>query len=267
MVFDTKGSILASHQVELSQIFPNAGWVEQDPMEILETVKICIEETVKKMLSKGLRPLDIQSIGITNQRETTIVWDKTTGLPLHNSIVWLDTRTKYLVDDILKNHSKDVVQSRCGLPISTYFSAVKLKWLMENVPQVQKAIQEDRLLFGTVDSWLLYHLCGNSPHITDVTNASRTMLMNLTTLDWDPSLLDFFQIPRQILPSIKSSSEIYGYVKEGSLQGLPISGCLGDQHAALVGHGCFEPGSIKNTYGTGCFMVILFHSRSKFYTL
>jgi glycerol kinase len=172
-----------------------------------------------------------------------------------NDKVWLDTRTKATVDHYLESHSKDALQKICGLPISTYFSGVKLRWLLDNVPKVQQALKENRLLFGTVDSWLLYKLCKGNPHITDVSNASRTMLMSLKELKWDPELLNFFDIPASILPEIRSSSEVYGEINDGPLKGTPISGCLGDQQAALVGQRCLEPGTVKNTYGTGCFML------------
>lgn len=260
MVFDLQGRVVASHQVPLKQIYPEPGWVEQNPLDILATVQTCIAETAKDMVQKRLgNPLkSIQSIGITNQRETTVVWDRITGEPLHNAIVWLDTRTKDTVDALLKQSQQSALQSKCGLPISTYFSAVKLRWLLDTVPAVQQAAKENRLVFGTVDSWLMYRLCGGldgGPHVTDVTNASRTMLMNLETLDWDPDLLKFFQIPPNVLPNIQSSSQIYGKLADGPLAGLPISGCLGDQQAALVGQGCLQPGDVKNTYGTGCFML------------
>lgn len=217
---------------------------------------------MKKLPSLGVKIEDIKAVGITNQRETTVVWDSETGKSLHNAIVWLDTRTRDLVDTLIEStptKSKDYFQRTCGLPFSTYFSAVKLKWLLENVPEVADASERGTLRFGTIDSWLLYNLTGgcsnNGVHMTDVTNASRTMLMNLKTLQWDKSICSFFGIQSSCLPQIKSSAQVYGYIDSGALKGVAISGCLGDQQAALVGHRCFQPGEAKNTYGTGCFML------------
>ena len=196
-------------------------------------------------------------MGITNQRETTVVWDGDTGRPLHNAIVWLDTRTQVTVDKIMKEKgvTADHLKKLCGLPISTYFSALKLRWLLDHIPEVSACAN---LKFGTVDSWLIYNLTGGDrTHVTDVTNASRTMLMNLKTLDWDDKLLEFFQVPRGVLPTIKSSSEVYGHLKYSGCEwsGVPIAGVLGDQQAALVGQHCDRPGMAKSTYGTGCFML------------
>ncbi|KAI9144233.1 hypothetical protein BKA69DRAFT_1154761 [Paraphysoderma sedebokerense] len=261
IVFDTLGQIVALHQMEFRQIYPKAGWAEHDPYDILNSVKTCISETVKQMKSKNLNPLDIKAIGITNQRETTIVWDAATGKPLHNAIVWLDTRTKNTVNNLIQKtptNSNDHYRSICGLPLSTYFSAVKLRWLLDNVKAVHDANENGTLRFGTVDSWLIYNLTGGQKggtHITDVTNASRTMLMDLKSLDWSDELCRFFGVKKECLPTIKSSSEVYGHMEDGPLKGVPISGCLGDQHAALVGQKCFAEGSAKNTYGTGCFML------------
>lgn len=256
--------IVASHQEELKRIYPKEGWVEQDPIVILNTVNKCIDLAVNKLIESGLGDVnDIKCVGITNQRESTIVWDKCNGEPLHNSIVWLDMRTTSTVDTLLdtvpnKTRNKNYLKPLCGLPLSPYFSAVKLKWLQENVPTVKKAIQERRCLFGTIDSWLIWNLTGGKEdgiHATDVTNASRTMLMNIDTLKWDPFLLNFFNIDESVLPKIKSSSEFYGTIKTGPLAGIPISGCLGDQQAALVGQQCLEKGQVKCTYGTGCFLL------------
>ncbi|XP_044268892.1 glycerol kinase [Tribolium madens] len=255
--------VVASHQKELSQIYPQEGWVEQDPMEILDVVKVCIETTIDKLIALGGSVDDIVSVGVTNQRESTIVWDKTTGEPLYNSIVWLDVRTSSTVDQLLdkvpnKTRNKNYLKPLCGLPMSPYFSAVKLKWLQDNVPKVKKAMGAKNCLFGTVDSWLIWNLTGGKDggvHVTDVSNASRTMLMNIDTLKWDPVLLNFFELPNSILPGIKSSSEVYGRVKEGALLNVPIAGCLGDQQAALVGQQCLDRGQAKATYGTGCFLL------------
>ncbi|KAH6564571.1 hypothetical protein BASA50_004381 [Batrachochytrium salamandrivorans] len=261
MVFNEAGSVVASHQTEFAQILPQAGWVEHDPETIYQTVIICIQETVRKMADMNLQPLDIKAIGITNQRETTVVWDRLTGKPLHNAIVWLDTRTLATVENLTAStptKTRSHFQAVCGLPLSTYFSAVKLRWLLDNIEAVQRADAEDRLMFGTVDSWLIYRLtggCTGGIHVTDVTNASRTMLLNLKSLQWDDGMLEFFGVRKSILPTVCSSSEIYGLVYEGPLKGLPIAGDLGDQQAALVGQRCFQPGMVKNTYGTGCFML------------
>ncbi|XP_043280581.1 glycerol kinase-like [Venturia canescens] len=253
--------VLTYHQVPISQSYPKEGWVEQDPIEILNAVKECLSQTVYNLQQLTIDHSDIVSIGVTNQRETTVVWDSVTGEPLYNAIVWMDMRTTSIVDDILKkvrNQNKNYLKPLCGLPISPYFSALKLKWLLNNEPKVQNAIANKRCMFGTIDSWLIWNLTGGingGAHCTDVTNASRTMLMNITTLKWDPTLLKFFDIPIDILPRIRSSSEIYGHIHDGMLRGVPISGCLGDQQAALVGQMCLQKGQAKSTYGTGCFLL------------
>ncbi|XP_047524248.1 glycerol kinase isoform X1 [Pieris napi] len=255
--------VVATYQKEIEQHFPQEGWVEQDACAILEVVTICINEAVKQLVSLGGSPKDIVAIGVTNQRETTIVWDKITGKPLHNAIVWLDMRTSSTIDKLLdlvpnKTRNKNYLKPLCGLPMSPYFSAVKLRWLADNVEVVQQAIKNGTCCFGTVDTWLIWNLTGGvngGKHITDVTNASRTMLMNIETLNWDPLLMKFFEIPKSVLPQIKSSSEIYGYIADGPLRSIPISGCLGDQQAALVGQLCLQKGQAKATYGTGCFVL------------
>ncbi|XP_053989074.1 glycerol kinase-like [Hylaeus volcanicus] len=253
--------VLTYHQVAISQSCPREGWVEQDPVEILKAVRECLNQTVFNLRQLTIDPSDIVAIGITNQRETTVVWDSVTGEPLYNAIVWMDMRTTLIVDNILKkirNQNKNYLKPLCGLPISPYFSALKLKWLLENVPRVREALDHDRCMFGTIDSWLIWNLTGGphlGVHATDVTNASRTMLMNITTLKWDPTLLSFFDIPLKILPEIRSSSEIYGYIQDDILAGVPISGCLGDQQSALVGQMCLKRGHAKSTYGTGCFLL------------
>ncbi|XP_015592456.1 glycerol kinase [Cephus cinctus] len=253
--------VLTYHQVPISQSCPKEGWVEQDAKEILAAVQECLKQTVFNLRQLTIDPSDIVALGITNQRETTVVWDSQTGEPLYNAIVWMDMRTTSIVDEILKgvrNQNKNYLKPLCGLPISPYFSALKLKWLLENEPKVQQAIREKRCMFGTIDSWLIWNLTGGingGVHSTDVSNASRTMLMNINTLKWDNTLLSFFKIPREILPEIRSSSEVYGHIQEGVMRGVPISGCLGDQQSALVGQMCFHQGQAKSTYGTGCFLL------------
>lgn len=244
--------VVCSHQESISMKFPQEGWVEQDPMEILEAVSKCIERTLEKLEALGGSVSDIAAIGITNQRESTLVWDKLTGKPLHNLIVWQDMRTASTVDQLLNNvpnksKNKNYLKPLCGLPISTYFSAVKLKWLQDNVQIVKKAMAEDRCLFGTVDTWLIWNLTGGV-HVTDVTNASRTMLMNIETLKWDPVLINFFGLPRSVLPTIKSSSEVYGIINSGPLNGIRLAGCLGDQQSALVGQQCLGRGQVTVKY-------------------
>lgn len=262
LIFSARtAEVLTYHQIRIAQNCPREGWVEQDPLAILSAVKECINETVENLKKLDIDPADIVAVGITNQRETTIVWDPKTGKPLYNAIVWLDVRNTGTVDDLLKNvrdRNQDYFKPLCGLPVSTYFSALKLKWMMENVPEVQEAVKNKSCLFGTVDTWLIWNLTGGPNgglHITDVTNASRTMLMNIRTLQWDNTLCKFFGIPKEILPEIRSSSEIYGYIAASPLEGVPISGCLGDQQSALVGQMCLHQGQAKNTYGTGCFLL------------
>uniref|UniRef100_A0A2K5K9B3 glycerol kinase n=2 Tax=Colobinae TaxID=9569 RepID=A0A2K5K9B3_COLAP len=239
LVFNSKtAELLSHHQVEIKQEFPREGWVEQDPKEILHSVYECIEKTCEKLGQLNIDISNIKAIGVSNQRETTVVWDRITGEPLYNAVV--------------------ARRGGSRLPLSTYFSAVKLRWLLDNVRKVQKAVEEKRALFGTIDSWLIWSLTGGvngGVHCTDVTNASRTMLFNIHSLEWDKQLCEFFGIPMEILPNVRSSSEIYGLMKAGALEGVPISGCLGDQSAALVGQMCFQIGQAKNTYGTGCFLL------------
>ncbi|KAJ3215154.1 hypothetical protein HDU67_000782 [Dinochytrium kinnereticum] len=261
IVFDGNGTIVAIHQREFPQIMKHPGWCEHDPMVILETVETCVQEVTKDMTERGLDVSAIKGVGVTNQRETTVVWDAETGRPVSNAVVWLDARTKATVEQLIEKtptKKADYLQEKCGLPITTYFSAVKLRWLLENEIEVRKARDDGRLMFGTIDSWLIYRLTGGSNggiHVTDVTNASRTMLMNLRSLKWDPELISFFNVENVRLPEIRSSSEVYGHFKSGPLADTPISGCVGDQQAALVGQRCVQPGEVKNTYGTGCFML------------
>uniref|UniRef100_A0A8C2FCT9 glycerol kinase n=1 Tax=Cyprinus carpio TaxID=7962 RepID=A0A8C2FCT9_CYPCA len=268
LVFNAKtAELLSHHQVEIKQSFPKEGWVEEDPKEILQSVYECMDRTCEKLTQLNIDISNIKAVGVTNQRETTLVWDKETGEPLYNAIVWLDLRTQSTVERLINKtpgRNKNHLKHKTGLPISTYFSAVKLRWLMDNVEKVHEAVLSHRAMFGTVDSWLIWCLTGGKKggvHCTDVTNASRTMLFNIHTMDWDPELCKYFDIPMEILPKVRSSSEIYGLMnissnlKSGPLTGVPISGCLGDQSAALVGQMCFKDGQAKNTYGTGCFLL------------
>lgn len=262
IIFDGLGQPVAQHQVESTQKYPESGWHEHDPKEIVTSVRICIEKAAKSFVDQGHDILDIKAIGVTNQRETTVVWDTNTGEPLHNAIAWPDTRTKGLVRELKSQMGADKLQEICGLPLSTYPSSVKLIWLLRNVKEVRKAYDEGRLSFGTIDTWLLYHLNGGSAknvHVTDATNASRTMFMNLWTIQYDDGLLRFFGLDREKirLPKIVPSScpDSFGAMAFGLLKGIRITGCLGDQSAALVGQQGFSPGSAKNTYGTGCFLL------------
>ncbi|CAJ0606356.1 unnamed protein product [Cylicocyclus nassatus] len=250
------GELVTSHQIEIKQLFPHPGWVEIDPIEIVSTVKECIIKVADKLQQLGISLEEIKSVGIANQRETTIVWNSETGEPLYNAIVWLDNRTSSLAEEAIANtasRSKDEFKQKTGLPIHPYFSALKLRWLLQNVDAVKKANEENKLLFGTVDTWLIWKLTGE--HATDVSNASRTLLLDLRKRKWSCQLCEFFGIPPHILPQIRSSAEIYGHFKGGPLKGVPISGCLGDQQAAMVGHNCLQRGDTKNTYGTGTFML------------
>ncbi|KAI3504477.1 hypothetical protein L1887_25978 [Cichorium endivia] len=262
IIYNKKAEIIGSHQVEFTQFCPQAGWVEHDPMEILESVRVCVSKTIDKATADG-HNIDngLKAIGITNQRETTIVWSKSTGIPLHNAIVWMDIRTSSICSALEKKLSggRTHFLETCGLPISTYFSAMKLLWLLENVKKVKEAVEKGDALFGTVDSWLIWNLTGgtnNGVHVTDVSNASRTMLMNIKTLNWDKPTLETLKIPSGILPKIISNSEIIGRVGKGwPFTGVPISGCLGDQHAAMLGQSC-KKGQAKCTYGTGAFILL-----------
>jgi len=260
IVFDHAGQVVSLHQLEHQQIYPQPGWVEHDPTEIWERTRQVIRAALAK---NGIDPRDIAAIGVTNQRETTIVWDKKTGRPYYNAIVWQCTRTKDICDALAREGGQDRFRARTGLPLATYFSGPKIKWILDNVPGVREAAEKGDALFGTVDTWVIWWLTGGpngGAHVTDVSNASRTMLMNLETLDWDPEILDIMDIPRQMLPEIRPSSDprIYGYTpKDGPLgASIPVCGDLGDQQAALVGQTCFSPGEAKNTYGTGCFMLL-----------
>ena len=246
IVFDRTGNTVAMAQREHRQIFPQPGWVEHDPEEILFAVRAVIEEALR---GASLTTADLAAVGITNQRETTLLWDRHTGRPVHNALVWQDTRVEPMVAEFARDGGQDRFRERTGLPLASYFSGLKLRWLLDHVP----GASDGDLAFGTIDSWLMWHLAGL--HVTDVTNASRTQLMNLATLNWDDALLTAFGIPRSVLPRIVASSSIHG-PGLGVLEGVPIAGILGDQQAALLGQACCAPGEAKNTYGTGCFLLM-----------
>ena len=260
MVFDHAGAVVGIHQMEHEQIYPKPGWVEHNPMEIWDRTQEVVKVTVAKI---GAKPGDIAAVGITNQRETTVVWDKKTGKPLFNAIVWQDTRTKDICDNLAKDGGQDRFRPKVGLPLATYFSGPKIKWMLENVDGVRAAAAKGDALFGNIDTWEIWWLTGGpagGAHVTDVSNASRTMLMNLQTLDWDDEILKIMGIPRQMLPRVVPSSdpEVWGKtLKDGPFgAAIPVCGDLGDQQAALVGQTCFASGEAKNTYGTGCFMLL-----------
>lgn len=250
ILFDHESNVISSHQIEHKQIFPKAGWVEHDPLEIWNNTKQVIKTTIDKA---KISDKQIAAIGITNQRETTVVWNKQTGKPYYNAIVWQDTRTDKICSSLSAH--EHLYQKKTGLPVSTYFSGPKINWLLNNIKGLRTAANNGDALFGNIDSWVSWNLTGGK-HFTDVTNAGRTMLMDIEALEWDEELLDLLDIPRKMLPQIRSSSEIYGYTKLGFNNEIPISGILGDQHAALFGQTCFEQGDIKNTYGTGCFILL-----------
>ncbi|MGZ6018106.1 MAG: glycerol kinase GlpK [Phenylobacterium sp.] len=261
IVFDHDGAIVAVDQKEHRQIFPRPGWVEHDAEEIWTNVQAVVKGALAKL---KITAKDLAAVGITNQRETTVVWDKATGKPVHNAIVWQDTRTDRLVRDLGGARGQDRFRDLCGLPLATYFSGPKICWILDNVDGVRARAEAGEVLFGTMDSWLIWKLTGR--HVTDVTNASRTMLMSLKTLDWDDSLLAAIGVPRAMLPEIRSSSEVYGEAS-GDLAGVPVASALGDQQAALFGQTCFAPGEGKNTYGTGSFLLVntgqkLVHSKN-----
>ena len=256
VIFDRWGRTVSSAQKEHRQIYPQPGWVEHDPEEIWRCTLDVIREA---MDAHQLRPNDLAAVGITNQRETTVVWDKKSGKPIYNAIVWQDTRVARAVSEFAAHGGQGRYRAQTGLPLATYFSGLKLRWILENVAGARAQAEAGELLFGNIDTFLIWHLTGGSQggvHLTDVTNASRTQLMNLNILQWDREMLRDFGIPIQILPTIVSSSEIYGSAKLSAIVGVPISGDLGDQQAALVGQACFKPGEAKNTYGTGCFMLM-----------
>lgn len=252
IVFDHSGNVVAVDQKEFTQIYPHNGWVEHDPLEIWDTQ---IETATTALKTAGLSASDISAVGITNQRETTVVWDRKTGEPIHNAIVWQDRRTSQFCNEVRAAHG-GLIRTKTGLEVDAYFSASKVRWLLDNVDGARRRAENGDLAFGTIDTWLIWKLTNGLVHATDVSNASRTMLFNINTLVWDNELLEIFGIPRAILPDVRSSSEIYGGIETpNELHGMRIAGNAGDQQAALFGQGCFLKGSTKNTYGTGCFML------------
>jgi len=256
IVFDDSSRIVSMSQMEHAQIYPQPGWVEHDPLEIWRNTETVVANAMR---SAQLRPQDLAAIGITNQRETTVVWDRRSGAPLYNALVWQDTRVADMLPRYTDKPGVEFFRMRTGLPLSSYFSSLKIRWILDNVPDARRLAETGDALFGNIDTFLVWHLTGGPHgglHVTDVTNASRTQLMNLQSLDWDPDLLAAFDIPRAMLPAIRSSSERYGEAVPEAIRGVPIAGILGDQQAALVGQTCFRPGEAKNTYGTGCFMLM-----------
>lgn len=252
ILFDSEQNIVGISQKEFTQIYPREGWVEHDAMEIWSSQYAVMMEVIAQT---GVSPADVAAIGITNQRETTILWDRTTGRPIHNAIVWQCRRTAEIVDQLIADGLGDHIRSVTGLIPDAYFSGTKIKWILDHVEGAREKARRGEILFGTVDSWLLWKLTGGAVHATDVTNASRTMLFDIRRLDWDDTLLQALDIPRAMLPQVRSSSEVYGYA---DIQGIrvPIAGMAGDQQAALFGQTCFNPGDAKNTYGTGCFLLM-----------
>ncbi|HSD81407.1 MAG TPA: glycerol kinase GlpK [Solirubrobacteraceae bacterium] len=267
MIFDTGGNVAAVSQKEHEQIYPKPGWVEHDPMEIWARSQEVIDEAVQQAGAAG----DVAALGITNQRETTVVWDRNTGEPIHNALVWQDTRTDKLVDELSADGGQDRFREQVGLPLATYFSGPKVRWLLDNVDGARAKAEAGDLVFGNIDTWLIWNLTGGANggrHVTDVSNASRTMLMDLATLNWDDGICSTIGVPKSMLPAVRASSEVYGEVSSGgALQGVPIAGDLGDQQAATFGQTCFAVGEAKNTYGTGNFLLLntgteLVHSKS-----
>ncbi|KAK0189082.1 glycerol kinase [Armillaria mellea] len=275
LIFDQYANVVAQHQLEFPQYYLHPGWHDHDPLEIQEYSNRCIEEAVKTLEANGWAKESVKVIGITNQRETTVAWHKTTGHPLCNAIVWDDSRTKNVVTHFQqkletvglqvepgvwkkREEGVETLRQTTGLPLSTYFSAIKLRWMIDHIPEVYEAHESDQLLFGTVESWLFYNLVGDTQkarHICEVSNASRTLLMNISTLKWEPFLMDFFGLRPSILPKIVSTSEVYGHIASGPLEGVPIGGLVGDQQGALVGNLCLREGEAKCTYGTGAFLL------------
>jgi glycerol kinase len=256
IVFNRRGEIISSAQAEHTQIYPKPGWVEHDPAEIWQNTLDVISTAMSRA---AINPSDLAAVGVTNQRETTVIWNRRSGLPLHNALVWQDTRVDDLVAAYTRDGGQDRFREKTGLPLATYSSALKLQWLLNNVAGARALAESGDVVFGNIDSWLAWNLTGGPAeglHLTDVTNASRTQLMHLATLDWDAQLLSEFDIPRAALPRIASSSEVYGEITAAVLGGVKLAGILGDQQAALMGQTCFQPGETKNTYGTGCFLLM-----------
>ncbi|MDE7041030.1 MAG: glycerol kinase GlpK [Limosilactobacillus sp.] len=255
IIFDHDGNKVAISQQEFPQYFPQPGWVEHDPLEIWDSVQSVISNV---MIKSQIKPYKIVAIGITNQRETTVIWDRHTGKPIYNAIVWQSKQTSDIAEQLIKDGYKDMIHQKTGLVIDSYFAATKIKWILDHVPGAREKAAKGDLMFGTIDTWLLWNLSGRRVHATDVTNASRTMLFNIHTLDWDQDILDLLDIPQSLLPVVKPSSAIYGYTGDYHFYGvqIPIAGIAGDQQAALFGQAAYDKGSIKNTYGTGAFIVM-----------
>ena len=255
IIFDHDGNKVAISQQEFPQYFPQPGWVEHDPLEIWDSVQSVISNV---MIKSQIKPYKIAAIGITNQRETTVIWDRHTGKPIYNAIVWQSKQTSDIAEQLIKDGYKDMIHKKTGLVIDSYFAATKIKWILDHVPGAREKAAKGDLMFGTIDTWLLWNLSGRRVHATDVTNASRTMLFNIHTLDWDQDILDLLDIPQSLLPVVKPSSAIYGYTGDYHFYGvqIPIAGIAGDQQAALFGQAAYDKGSIKNTYGTGAFIVM-----------
>ena len=255
IIFDHDGNKVAISQQEFPQYFPQPGWVEHDPLEIWDSVQSVISNV---MIKSQIKPYKIAAIGITNQRETTVIWDRHTGKPIYNAIVWQSKQTSDIAEQLIKDGYKDMIHKKTGLVIDSYFAATKIKWILDHVPSAREKAAKGDLMFGTIDTWLLWKLSGRRVHATDVTNASRTMLFNIHTLEWDQDILDLLEIPQSLLPEVKPSSAIYGYTGDYHFYGvqIPIAGIAGDQQAALFGQAAYDKGSIKNTYGTGAFIVM-----------
>ena len=255
ILFDKEGNVVATSQKEFTQFYPKVGWVEHNPMEIWGSQSGVMREVLE---TNSIRPEEVCAIGITNQRETTIVWEKSTGKPVYNAIVWQCRRTSEICDELKEKGYEKLIKDKTGLILDAYFSATKIKWILDNIEGAREKAENGELLFGTVDTWLIWNLTRGKVHVTDYTNAARTMLYNIKELKWDDEILEILDIPKSMLPDVKPSSYIYGHTDEGMLSGaqIPIAGCAGDQQAALFGQTCFEEGSAKNTYGTGCFMLM-----------
>ncbi|MED5302680.1 MAG: glycerol kinase GlpK, partial [Bacteroidota bacterium] len=250
ILFDRNKKIIHTEQKEFSQIMPENGWVEHDPLEILETQLFTLKKVIEK---SGIKANEIESIGITNQRETTVLWDKSTGKPVYNAIVWQDNRTSEFCKTLIREGKEEIIKEKTGLVVDSYFSSTKIHWILHNVPECNKLLSNNNLLFGTIDCWLIWNLTGN--HFTDLTNASRTQLLNIKEIKWDTELLSFFKVPIQVLPELKESADEFGNWEFNGVN-IPILGVAGDQQAALFGQECYKVGMAKNTYGTGCFMLL-----------